>query len=132
MRRADWDITPEWGGTGRLSKFAGRRKTKEWNLTGILFTAERAERYELVNRLCEPEDLDQEVAALVEVMLSKNRQTTTVTKYFLDKGADLDMWSSVFFEGAPQRPKFGQGIKDFVHKESRDERRKLLVDFWQD
>jgi len=136
MPEINWDITPGWGGTGRLSKFAGRRKAKEWNLTGILFSAEKAERYDLVNRLCEPAELDDEVDGLVKVMLTKNRQTTTVTKYFLDKAADLDMWSSVFFEGAPQRQKFDQGgnagIKDFVNKDSRDERRKLLADFWQD
>ena len=32
MPEINWGITPGWGGTGRLSKFAGRRKTKEWNL----------------------------------------------------------------------------------------------------
>lgn len=137
MPEINWDITPGWGGTGRLSKFAGRRKTKEWNLIGALFTAETAERHDLVNRLCGAEDLDREVDALVEVLLSRDRQTTTVTKYFIDKGADLDMGSSLFFEGAPQRMAFGQkgvtaGIADFADKESRDARRKLVMNFWQD
>jgi enoyl-CoA hydratase len=115
-----------------LSKFAGRRKAKEWNLIGALFSAATAERYDLVNRLCEPEELDREVAALVEVMLSKHPKTLLCTKYFLDKGADLDMWSSLFFEGAPPRQQFTQGIRDFVEKASRDERRKLVMNFWQD
>src|SRR2546423_8653568 len=84
MPEINWDITPGWGGTGRLSKFAGRRKTKEWNLIGALFSAEKAERYDLVNRLCKPEDLDAEVAALTEVMLSRNAQTVSTTKYFID------------------------------------------------
>ena len=132
MPEINWDITPGWGGTGRLSKFAGRRKAKEWNLTGALFSAATAERHDLVNRLCEPEDLDREVAALVEVMLSKNPKTVLCTKYFIDKGADLDMWSSLFFEGAPQRGQLTQGIRDFVEKTSRDERRKLVKNFWQD
>jgi enoyl-CoA hydratase/carnithine racemase len=64
-------VRPGWGGTGRLTKFAGRRKAKEWNLLGNLFTAATAERYDLVNRLCDPDDLDQEIAALTEVLLSK-------------------------------------------------------------
>jgi enoyl-CoA hydratase len=132
MPEINWDITPGWGGTGRLSKFAGRRKAKQWNLTGALFSAATAERHDLVNRLCEPQDLDREVAGLVEVMLSKSPMTTLCTKYFLDKGADLDMWSSLFFEGAPQRQGFTQGIRDFVEKTSRDERRKLVMNFWQD
>jgi enoyl-CoA hydratase/carnithine racemase len=137
MPEINWGITPGWGGTGRLSKFAGRRKTKEWNLIGALFTATTAERYDLVNRLCEAEDLDQEVAALIEVLLSRHPQTTTVTKYFVDKGADLDMAGSLFFEGAPQRPGKGdldsrQGIVDFADKASREQRRKLVMNFWQD
>jgi len=132
MPEINWDITPGWGGTGRLSKFAGRRKAKEWNLTGALFSAATAERHNLVNRLCEPDELDREVAALVEVMLSKHPKTLLCTKYFVDKGADLDMWSSLFFEGAPSREPFTQGIRDFVEKTSRDERRKLVMNFWQD
>src|SRR6266851_4759155 len=52
MPEINWGITPGWGGTGRLSKFAGRRKTKEWNLLGSLFSGAVAERYDLVNRLC--------------------------------------------------------------------------------
>jgi len=57
----------------------------------------------LVNRLCEPVDLDAEIAALTEVLLSKDRHATTVTKCFVDKAAYLDMWSSMFFEGNPAR-----------------------------
>ena len=132
MPEINWAITPGWGGTGRLSKFAGRRKAKEWNLTGALFSAEVAERHNLVNRLCAPEELDGEVQALVEVLLNKSPRTLLCTKYFVDKGADLDMWASMFFEGAPPREPFGEGIRDFVDKETRDARRKLVMDFWQD
>ena len=48
-------------------------------------------------------DLDAEIAALTEVLLSKDRHATTVTKCFVDKAAYLDMWSSMFFEGNPAR-----------------------------
>ncbi len=137
MPEINWDITPGWGGTGRLSKFAGRRKAKEWNLIGALFTAATAERHDLVNRLCDASDLGREVTDLIEVLLSRHAQTTTVTKYFVDKGADLDMWASLNFEGAPQRPGQGdggsrQGILDFADNESREARRKLVMNFWQD
>ena len=136
MPEINWGITPGWGGTGRLSKFAGRRKTKEWNLLGYLFSGAVAERYDLVNRLCAPEHLDDEIRALTEVLLDKDRHATTVTKYFVDKGADLDMWSSMFFEGNPSRFGPGEnamaGIHDFTQKSTRDERRKLIMNFWQD
>ena len=136
MPEINWGITPGWGGTGRLSKFAGRRKTKEWNLLGGLFSAATAERHNLVNRLCEPEGLDREIEMLSEVLLSKDRHATTVTKYFVDKAADLDMWSSMYFEGNPARFGPGEnataGIQAFTQKSTRDERRELIKNFWQD
>jgi enoyl-CoA hydratase/carnithine racemase len=132
MPEINWDVTPGWGGTAKIAKFAGRRKAKEWNLTGALFNAAAAERHNLVNRLCEPEAVDREIDALVEVMLAKHPTTLQVTKYFLDKGADLDFANSMIFEGAPPRQFLSQGIADFVEKSSRDERRKLVIDFWQD
>lgn len=132
MPEINWDITPGWGGTAKIAKFAGRRKAKEWNLIGALFTATVAERHNLVNRLCGAEDLDIEVQALVEVLLDKNQSALTVTKYYLDKGADLDMSNSMIFEVAPPRAFLVEGIADFVNKESRDRRRKLVSNFWQD
>ncbi|MFV8165260.1 enoyl-CoA hydratase/isomerase family protein [Mycobacterium sp. 134] len=132
MPEINWAITPGWGGTGRLSKFAGRRKAKEWNLLGALFSAETAERHDLVNRLVEPGELDGAVKELVDVLLDKSPQSLGCTKYFVDHGADLDMWQSLWFEGAPQREPFGQGIKDFVTTDGRNARRALVKDFWQD
>jgi enoyl-CoA hydratase len=130
MPEINWDITPGWGGTGRLSKFAGRRKAKEWNLLGNVFSAETAERYDLVNRVCEPEMLDEEVRELTEILLSRNPQTLLTTKYFVDKAADLDMWQSLFFEGAPQRPHGMDGIKAFADGQQRDARRRQSMNFW--
>jgi enoyl-CoA hydratase/carnithine racemase len=136
MPEINWGITPGWGGTGRLSKFAGRRKTKEWNLLGYLFSGAVAERYDLVNRLCDPEDLDKEIKALTKILLDKDRHATTVTKYFVNKAADLDIGASMIFEGNPSRFSPGKdamaGIQDFAQKSTRDERRKLVMNFWQD
>jgi enoyl-CoA hydratase len=136
MPEINWGITPGWGGTGRLTKFAGRRKTKEWNLLGYLFSGTVAERYDLVNRLCDPEHLDAEIEALTEVLLDKDRHATTVTKYFVDNAADLDIGASMVFEGNPSRFGPGEnataGIQAFTQKSTRDERRKLVMNFWQD
>ncbi|MBF2754667.1 MAG: enoyl-CoA hydratase/isomerase family protein [Gammaproteobacteria bacterium AqS3] len=132
MPEINWDITPGWGGTAKIAKYAGRRKAKEWNLLGTLFSGAKAERYDLVNRLVEPDQLESEVERLTEIILSKHPQAVRCTKFFLDNGADLDYANVMAFEGAPQRVKFGQGIKDFVEKESRDKRRELLDGFWFD
>jgi enoyl-CoA hydratase len=130
MPEIDWDITPGWGGLSRLPRFAGRRKAKEWNLIGNLFTASTAERYDLVNRLCPPEDLDAEVAALVEVMLAKDPLTLRRTKMYLDKGVDLHVSGPLTFEALREPGLRPQGIADFSDRDARARRRALSKDFW--
>lgn len=132
MPEINWDITPGWGGVSRLGKFAGRRKTKEWNLIGGLFDVVTADRYSMVNRICTPERLDHDVEALIEVILAKNPATLRTTKYFLNKGAELSALEGMWFEGAPQRNAFGQGVRDFVQRDSRDQRRALANALWRD
>jgi len=133
MPEIDWDITPGWGGTSRLARFAGRRKAKEWNLLGALFNADTAERYDLVNRICRPEDLDREVGALTEVVLAKHPVTTRRTKFILNHGADIHIAGALAFE-VPITPFAGeaQGIRDFTDPQARADRRRLSRNFWQD
>ena len=138
MPEIDWDITPGWGGVSRLVRFAGRRKTKEWNLIGQLFSATAAERHGLVNRVCAPEQLQSELDALVEVMMAKNPITVRRTKFVLNKGADLPLSGAMAFE-VPIRPfasrpgRFAtEGMEDFAEPETRAARRKVSKSFWGD
>lgn len=138
MPEIDWDITPGWGGTSRLSRFAGRRKAKEWNLIGALFDAATAERYDLVNRLCAPDALDQEVDALTQVILAKHPVTLRRTKFIMTKGADLHISGALAFE-VPLQPAaiegdgpLTQGIADFTSRDKREQRRARSKHFWQD
>jgi enoyl-CoA hydratase/carnithine racemase len=138
MPEIDWDITPGWGGVTRLGRFAGRRKAKEWNLIGQLFDAETAERYNLINRICRPDQLDAEVSALIEVMSAKNPVTIRRSKFVLNKGADLPLSGAMAFE-VPIQPfdsKPGRyatvGMEDFAKPDTRAARRKLSKNFWQD
>jgi enoyl-CoA hydratase/carnithine racemase len=138
MPEIDWDITPGWGGVTRLGRFAGRRKTKEWNLIGQLFSAEVAERHDMINRVCAPEDLDKEVDALIDVMAAKNPVTVRRSKFVLNKGADLPLSGAMAFE-VPIQPfasKPGRfataGMEDFAEKETREARRAASKAFWQD
>ncbi|MDT7693431.1 MAG: 3-hydroxypropionyl-coenzyme dehydratase, partial [Pseudonocardiales bacterium] len=98
MPEIDWEITPGWGGVTRLARFAGRRKTKEWNMIGQLFDAATAERHDLINRVVSADDLDTEVNALVEVLSQKNPITLRRTKFALNKGADLPLSGAMAFE----------------------------------
>ena len=134
MPEIDWDITPGWGGTSRLVRFAGRRKAKEWNLIGALFDVDTAERYGLVNRICAAANLDREVEALCGVMLAKNPLTIRRTKFILNKGADLHVSGALAFEVPIEPIATGfptLGIRDFTTREGREKRRKLSRSFWQ-
>jgi len=136
MPEIDWQITPGWGGTSRLARVAGRRKAKEWNLIGALFGAATAERYDLVNRVCPPEQLDDEVDALIEVVLAKHPVTVRRTKFILTQGADLHVAGALAFEVPLQPYPSGEdgvaGIRDFTDPEARARRRELSEHFWQD
>jgi len=138
MPEIDWEITPGWGGTSRLPRFAGRRKAKEWNLIGALFDAATAERYDLVNRLCAADELDQEVEALTEVILAKHSVTLRRTKFIMNQGADLHIAGALAFE-VPIQPAaieedvpLTHGIADFTTRDKREQRRALSKHFWQD
>lgn len=133
MPEIDWDITPGWGGLSRIPKFAGRRKAKEWNLIGMMFTAEKAERYDLVNRVVAPEELDDQVAQLTHIMLQKHPMTVRRTKFALNKSADLPVQGALAFE-VPIMPyaRGSSGLKDFKSADSRKKRRELSKDFWSD
>jgi enoyl-CoA hydratase/carnithine racemase len=132
MPEINWDITPGWGGTSRLGKFVGRRKAKEWNLIGGLIDVHTADRHGLVNRITTPDRLDRDVDALIEVILAKNPATLRTTKFFLNKGAELNAKQGMWFEGAPQRNPFGVGVREFVEPDSRRRRRALADQLWKD
>jgi enoyl-CoA hydratase/carnithine racemase len=133
MPEIDWDITPGWGGTSRIPRFAGRRKAKEWNLIGMMFSAEKAERYNLVNRVVPAEQLGSEVAKLTEVMLRKHPMTVRRTKFILNKGVNLPVEGALAFE-VPIMPyaRGSSGLKDFRDPDARKRRRALSKNFWSD
>jgi enoyl-CoA hydratase/carnithine racemase len=132
MPEIDWDITPGWGGTSRLTRFAGRRKAKEWNLIGALFDAQTAERYDLINRIVAADQLDDEVQTLTKVMLAKHPVALRRTKFIMTQGADHHISAALAFEVPIQPfPTDGQGIMDFTDPEQRRRRRALSRNFWQ-
>src|SRR5262249_42515725 len=131
MPEIDWDITPGWGGISRLWRFAGRRKAKEWNLTGALFDARTAERYDLCNRGCAPDALDQEAVRLGEVLLANPPLTPRRTKFALNKSFDMSAESALALEVPIEPlPPERKGIKDFTSRAGREQRRRLSRNFW--
>ncbi len=146
MPEVDVGITPGWGGTTRMSRLIGRRMTKEVNLLGALHPAARAAELGLWNRVVDDDRLDEEVQALVQVVLSKNQQALRQLKFIIDNGAEADLHTAQAFEalsagltgavnGAWQVQDADQasGIVSFVTGgEQWRERRSRARSFWID
>jgi enoyl-CoA hydratase len=146
MPEVDVGITPGWGGTTRMARLIGRRMAKEINLLGALHTASSAGELGLWNRVVADDRLQEEVDALVEVLLSKNQQAVRQLKFMIDKGAEADLHTAQGFEalaagltgavnGAWEITDADQanGILSFIADgEQWKARRKLARDFWTD
>jgi enoyl-CoA hydratase len=146
MPEVDSGITPGWGGTTRLSRYIGKRRTKEINIIGALMSAERAVNWGLWNRVVENDQLDNEVEKLLEVLRSKNLQACRQLKYIINRGCETELYTAQGFEmlsaglsGAVNGfwqvadADQGKGIDNFEKKgELWEKRRGLAKNFWVD
>ena len=146
MPEVDSGITPGWGGTTRMAKYIGKRRTKEINIIGALMPARRAVEWNLWNRVVPNDQLDAEVDALLEVLRSKNQQACRQLKYIVNRGCETDLYTAQGFEmlsagligavnGAWQVADADQfdGIVNFTDKGALwKKRRGLAKNFWSD
>ena len=146
MPEVDSGITPGWGGTTRMARYIGKRRTKEINIIGALMPATRAVEWNLWNRVVPHDKLDEEVEALIQVLRSKNQQACRQLKFIINRGCETDLYTAQGFEmlsaglsGAVnggwrvEDADQGQGIANFSGKGGLwKERRKLAKNFWTD
>ncbi len=146
MPEVDSGITPGWGGTTRLSRYIGKRRTKEINIIGALMPAAKAVEWNLWNRMVPTDQLDAEVEALIDVLRPKNQQACRQLKYIINRGCETDLYSAQGYEmlsaglsGAVNGcwqvtdADQGSGILDFAGKGSLWQiRRSLAKNFWTD
>ena len=146
MPEVDVGITPGWGGTTRLARFIGRRRTKEINLLGALHSGKKAVEWNLWNRLVPDDQLDNEVEKLLEVLKSKNQQGLRQLKFIINRGVECDLYTAQGFEvlsagltGAVngmwkiKDADQGKGVIGFNRKDGLwQTRRGLAKDFWVD
>ncbi len=146
MPEVDSGITPGWGGTTRMSRYIGKRRTKEINIIGALMPARKAVEWHLWNRVVPNDQLEAEVEALLEVLRSKNQQACRQLKYIINRGCETELYTAQGFEmlsaglsGAVnglwqvQDADQGGGILDFAGKGSLwQQRRGLAKHFWAD
>lgn len=148
MPEVDSAMTPGWGGTTRMIRLIGRRRTKEVNLVGALHSAQRAVEWGLFNHAVPDAELDAELDRLIQVLLVKNQQTLRQLKFVMNKNADADMATALAFEAMnefmtaavnwdpPKRipdAEPGKGLEAFAEKnELWQRRRELALHFWSD
>ena len=149
MPEVDSAMTPGWGGTTRMIRLIGRRRTKEINMIGALQSASRGVEWGLFNRAVPDNQLNTEVDRLIEVLLVKNQQTLRQLKFVLNKNADADIHTALAFEAmnevitsavnwaksTPEIPDAepGKGLEAFAQKnELWQRRRDLAIAFWSD
>ena len=146
MPEVDSGITPGWGGTTRMSRYIGKRRTKEINIIGALMSSERAVDWGLWNRVVDHDQLDTEVESLLTTLRAKNQQACRQLKYICNRGCETDLYTAQGFEmlsaglsGAVNGgwqvadADQGQGITNFSDKGSLWKlRRGLAKYFWSD
>ena len=146
MPEVDSGITPGWGGTTRMSRYIGKRRTKEINIIGALMPARRAVDWGLWNRVVPDDKLNEEVEALLEVLRCKNLQACRQLKYIINRGCETDLYTAQGFEmlsaglsGAVNGfwevadADQGSGVRDFTSKgDLWKKRRAMSKDFWVD
>lgn len=76
-------LTPTMGGTQRIAARAGLARAREVVFTGDLFDAATFERWNIVNRVFEPDELDAGVAAFVAHLASGPTQAFAASKQIL-------------------------------------------------
>ena len=98
MPEVDSGITPGWGGTTRMARYIGKRRTKEINIIGALMPAGRAVEWGLWNRVVPADQLDSEVEKLLEVLRSKNQQACRQFKILINRGCETELYTAQGFE----------------------------------
>lgn len=91
-------ILAGFGGTQRLPRLVGSGRASEILFSGDMLDAEEAYRIGLVNRVCPPEKLLEEVLALARRIASRGPVAVQLTKSAIQKGRNLDIISGQAYE----------------------------------
>jgi enoyl-CoA hydratase/carnithine racemase len=95
-------IIPDVGGSSRLPQVVGLGRAKELILTGRAIDASEAERIGLVNRVVEPDELEQATEALVDELLANSPIAVGRAKRVIDASARPTLSQTLELEVAVQ------------------------------
>lgn len=91
-------IFPGFGGTQRLSRLIGRARAKELVYTAKIIGAQEAFDLGIINKLCEPEKLMEDVKSVLGVIMKKGLVAVSLAKKVINEGSDLPLSSGLKLE----------------------------------
>lgn len=91
-------LIPGFGGTQRLARLVGTNMAKELIFTGRTFAARDAETYGVVNKVCSPETLMEEVMKTARAIAAKGSVSLRAAKEAVGCGKDVDLETGCRFE----------------------------------
>lgn len=86
------------GGSQRLTRFVGKSKSMDMNLTGRFMDADEAERSGLVSRVVPAKKLMEEVTAIAHKIAEKSTLTTISVKECVNRSYELTLSEGLRFE----------------------------------
>ncbi|CUI01548.1 putative enoyl-CoA hydratase echA8 [Leisingera aquaemixtae] len=86
------------GGTQRLTRFVGKSKSMDMNLTGRFMNAEEAERAGLVSRVVPAKKLIEEATAAAQKIAEKSLLTAMAVKEAVNRSYELPLSEGLLFE----------------------------------
>ncbi|MQY42000.1 enoyl-CoA hydratase [Epibacterium sp. SM1969] len=91
-------VMPGMGGSQRLTRFVGKSKAMDMNLTGRFMDAEEAERSGLVSRVVPAKKLLDEATAAAQKIAEKSQISTLATKEAVNRSYELPLAEGMLFE----------------------------------
>ncbi|MBI4411859.1 MAG: enoyl-CoA hydratase/isomerase family protein [Deltaproteobacteria bacterium] len=114
-------IFPGFGGTQRLSRLIGKNKAKELIYTARLLSAQEAFDIGIVNKVCEPNQLMDEVKKTIGTILKKGPVAVSLAKKVINEGTDLSLEAGLQLEQSTFPMIFAtedktEGVRAFLEK----------------
>jgi enoyl-CoA hydratase len=114
-------VMPGAGGTQRLTRFIGKSKSMDMNLTGRMMDAAEAERSGLVSRVVPAAELIDKAIEVANVIAAKSRPSVMMTKEAINRAYEVTLNEGVRFERRVFHSLFAtedqkEGMTAFVEK----------------
>jgi enoyl-CoA hydratase/carnithine racemase len=118
-------VMPGAGGTQRLTRFVGKSKSMEMNLTGRFMEAQEAERAGLVSRIVPADELIDEAVATASRIAEKGAVAAMATKEAVNRAYETTLAEGVRFERRLFHALFStadqtEGMEAFIDKRTPD------------